>query len=98
MDLFALDGNTLKVYLGLVAARDTREVYVLSHSALSRQVRLARHTVLRALHQLERGGWIQGEAGEMAGNESAVSRSGRPSRGIPPGSPGCRAHGGRGRK
>jgi hypothetical protein len=63
MDLFALDGNTLKVYLGLVAARDTQEVYVLSHSALSRQVRLARHTVLRALHQLERGGWIQGEAG-----------------------------------
>ena len=63
MDLFALDGNTLKVYLGLVAARDTQEVCVLSHSALSRQVRLARHTVLRALHQLERGGWIQGEAG-----------------------------------
>ena len=60
MDLFALKGNALKVYLKLLEGRDAQGVCSLSQRTLGRQLDLHRETVAHALGQLERLGLIEG--------------------------------------
>ena len=58
MELMELSGNVLKVYLALVAARETGDWCPLSQRELSRQIRLPGATVNRAFQQLARQGLI----------------------------------------
>ena len=58
MRLTDLDGNTLKVYLTMVAHRDRQDGCAQSGRTLSRLAGLARNTTSRALEQLEERGLI----------------------------------------
>jgi hypothetical protein len=53
MELTRLKGNTLKLYLTLVAQADEQCLCLRSHRALSQMAELARDTTTRALQQLE---------------------------------------------
>ena len=58
MELMKLSGNTLKVYLALVAMREAGDRCLLSQRALSRRIHLSRDTVSHAFHQLVQQGLI----------------------------------------
>ncbi len=62
MELMELSSNVLKVYLALVAARETGDWCPLSPQELSRQIRLPGATVNRAFQQLARQGLIVSQA------------------------------------
>ena len=58
MDLFALDGNTLKVYLGLVVGCTPHGIYPHTDRALRQKVQLSRNTVRQALRHLKQDGLV----------------------------------------
>ena len=62
MDLFALKGNTLKVYLGLVVGCTPHGIYPHTDRTLRQKVQLSRNTVRRALRQLKQESLIEEKA------------------------------------